>query len=115
MNTNTDEKKWTPSTTVEELSSSRMVVVELNGIEVLLLWNDGAPTALANVCIHKGRSLAQGFLLGDRLVCPGHQWAFNTTTGFCKERDRYQPVFPARIEGNKIEVDVGLLDLCDQA
>lgn len=95
---------WTRATSTEELSRAGKLVIDLDGTEVLLLWNDGEPTALANTCIHRGRSLAQGFLLNGRIVCPGHQWAFDVNTGYCRERDQSQPIYAARVTDDNVEV-----------
>jgi nitrite reductase (NADH) small subunit len=63
--------------------------------------------ALDNVCIHKQRELVKGVVLGDRIVCPGHQWAFHLATGFEAKMERYQPTYPVRItDEGRVEVDV---------
>jgi len=46
-------------------------------------------------------------ILNGRLVCPGHQWAYELGTGYCRERDRCQPVFPVRVEGDIVYVGGG--------
>ena len=81
--------------TADEVATAGKLVVQLHRHEILLLWNNGEPVALSNVCIHRGRKLNEGVMLGTRLVCAGHQWAYETTTGFCKARERYQPRYSA--------------------
>ena len=61
---------------------------------------------MANTCIHQDRKLSDGTLLGARVVCPGHQWAFELSTGHCRERDRCQPTFPARVDGDRVVVEL---------
>ena len=46
--------------TPEELAAAGKLVVHLYRHEILLLWNDGEPVALSNVCIHRGRKLNEG-------------------------------------------------------
>jgi nitrite reductase/ring-hydroxylating ferredoxin subunit len=89
---------------VEELAASGKHVVGYEEQEILLLWNDGAPVALNNVCIHKQRRLSEGALLNGRVVCPGHQWSFDLRTGYCKERDRFQPRFDVHVTGDRISI-----------
>lgn len=89
-----------------DLEPAGKVVVTVDGIEVLLLRHDDRVVAMANRCIHRDRELVQGFLLKGRLVCPGHQWSFDLDDGYCKERDRTQPVFEARVVGDTIEVAI---------
>ena len=46
-------------------------------------------------------------ILGDRIVCPGHQWAFQLATGFEAKMEQYQPTYPVRItDDGRVEVDV---------
>ena len=88
--------------TADELAAAGKLVVQLHRHEILLLWNDGAPVALSNVCIHRGRKLNEGAMLGNRLVCAGHQWAYEVTTGFCKARERYQPRYSLEVRDGQI-------------
>jgi nitrite reductase (NADH) small subunit len=61
-----------------------------------------------NVCIHKQRELVKGVILGDRVVCPGHQWSFQLSTGFEAKMERWQPTYPVRVtDEGRVEVDVG--------
>jgi nitrite reductase (NADH) small subunit len=90
---------------VEELSSGQTRVVTVGDDEVFLVWNEGTPSALANSCIHKQRRLSEGSLFNGRAVCPGHQWSYDLRTGFCRERDRYQPRYEVRIVGDRIVID----------
>ena len=99
------ESGWVEVSTVKELSRRRKLKVETEDGGLVVLWHDGCPYALANICVHQDRELSNGTLLGRRVVCPGHQWAFDVETGYCKERDRYQPVHAARVEGDVVYVD----------
>jgi nitrite reductase (NADH) small subunit len=87
-----------------DLDPTGKVVVEVDGTEVLLLRHEDRVVAIANRCIHRERELSSGFLLKGRIVCPGHQWSFSLEDGFCKERDRTQPVYEVRLDGDTIEV-----------
>lgn len=90
--------------TVAELEVAGKLVVDVDGTAVLLVLHEGRVTAMANDCIHRGRELSSGFLLKGRVVCPGHQWSFALEDGYCKERDRTQPTYEARIAGDHVEV-----------
>jgi len=92
--------------TAESLAATGKLVVSLHRHEILLLWNDGEPVALSNVCIHRGRKLNEGVMLGNRLVCPGHQWAYEITTGYCVARERYQPRYSLELLDGKILVEL---------
>jgi nitrite reductase/ring-hydroxylating ferredoxin subunit len=89
---------------VDELSSTGKLVVKVDDTELFLVWHDGQPVALENTCIHRGRRISEGFLFNGRAVCPGHQWSFDLTTGFCKERDRTQPAWQTAVEDGRVLV-----------
>jgi nitrite reductase/ring-hydroxylating ferredoxin subunit len=89
------EPTWVTAGSLAELQKRGKLVLEHGDRRVLVIWHDDEPRALDDVCIHKDRELHKGVVLNGRIVCPGHQWAFDLTTGFCRERERYQPVYPA--------------------
>jgi nitrite reductase (NADH) small subunit len=92
----------------DDLARDGKLVVDANSVRVLLMWNGGDPVALNDTCIHRGRSLSEGVVFAGRLVCAGHQWGFDLHTGYCKIRDRYQPVYPLTIVDGTVYVDVPL-------
>jgi nitrite reductase (NADH) small subunit len=100
------EPHWVEAGTLAELQKRGKLVLDHDGTPVLVLWQDDRPKALHNVCVHKQRELHKGMVLNGRIVCPGHQWAFDLDTGFCRERERFQPVYAARIDGDAVLVDV---------
>lgn len=95
---------WIDVESVATLERRRKLVVDVDGRTVALFLVDGEVRALDNTCTHKARELAKGTILGDRIVCPGHQWAFNMETGFEAKKCRYQPVFEARVDEGRILV-----------
>jgi nitrite reductase/ring-hydroxylating ferredoxin subunit len=97
---------WVDVGSAREVERRRKVVVEHAGRRVVVLWHDGAPRALDDVCIHKQKLLSGGVVLGGRIVCPGHQWAFDLDTGHCAARDRHQPVYRAEAVDGRVRVDV---------
>jgi nitrite reductase (NADH) small subunit len=99
------EADWHSTTAVADLERAGKLVVRVKDVPVLLFWNNGEPIALNDTCIHRGRSLSEGALLNGRIVCAGHQWAFDLSTGYCRVRDRYQPVYAVRIDGEQVQVD----------
>ena len=80
------------------------IVVEIDEKDILILWNNGSPVAMDDKCIHRGRSLSDGVLLNGRIVCAGHQWAFDLTNGYCRARGRYQPVHYVVVDGDSVHV-----------
>ncbi len=97
--------EWVKVARLDELEAASKIVVDVLGSPVLIVWNDGEPVAMADTCIHRERSLASGTIFNGRVVCPGHQWSFDLQTGFCKERDRYQPTFATTVSDGEVLVD----------
>lgn len=78
------------------------------GVEsIVVVAHEGRVFALANVCIHRERELVKGVVLRNRLVCPGHQWAFDLETGWESVKERCQPTYTVRITADeRVEVDL---------
>lgn len=96
---------WVEAGTTQELARTRKKLVEAAERQIAVFWHDGRPHALANVCIHRQRQLVNGVILNGRIVCPGHQWAFDLDTGWCRERERCQPTHAVRVDGDVVYVD----------
>lgn len=76
---------------------------EVSGIAAF--WNGGEPRAMANRCIHMDRALARGTIFMNKVVCPGHQWAFRFDDGVCAERERTQPIYAVRVVDGVVYLD----------
>lgn len=102
----TARDEWVQVCLISDLSRAGRLVVQVDDTPVLLMWNDGDLLAFHDTCIHKGRSLSEAVVFGDRLVCAGHQWSFDLRTGYCKVRDRYQPVYRVSTDGDSVVVNL---------
>lgn len=110
------EPDWVEVATVKELRRRRMLVVPRPEGDIVVGWHEDQPFAMANICVHRERELARGMIFQGRLVCPGHQWAFDLGTGYCAERERTQPVFGTRVVDDVVFVDAaGPLGSADDA
>lgn len=98
---------WVDVAALDELRRRRKVVVPHGDGEILVLLHDGAVHAFDNHCIHRQRELAKGVVLNGRLVCPGHQWAFDLTTGWEATKGECQPTYTVKIEGDRVLLDLG--------
>jgi len=101
---------WVDVMPAQDLERARKHAVAVNGVEVALIWHEGTPHAFQLHCIHKQRELVDGVVLNGRLVCAGHQWAFDLETGWCRERERCQPTFPVRVADGRVLIDVDPVD-----
>lgn len=80
-----------------ELGEKTICVANLNG----------TITAMDNVCLHMGGPLGQGYIEGDKLVCPWHGWEYNPKTGEVEGDPRSKlAVYPIKIENGDVMVEV---------
>ena len=58
--------------------SGRVVAVEVGGAEYVV-WRgrSGRLGSAPRICPHLDHDLAEGYVVGDELVCSGHGWAFD--------------------------------------
>lgn len=84
---------------VSELQDGQMKAVEVGEQKILLGRNEGKYYAVACFCTHFGAPLDQGYLQGDRVVCPWHHAVFDLQSG-----DLLEP--PALEALTKFEVQV---------
>jgi len=97
---------WTDIGPVDEVTKRKKVVLpDEAGNELVVIAHDGGFYAMLNHCIHKQRELAKGVVLNGRLVCPGHQWAFELDTGWESVKQQCQPTYPVRVHDGIVQVD----------
>lgn len=68
---------WYPMANAGEVSEAPLKVTALGQDFVLFRTADGSARCLANVCVHRGGSLAHGKRVGDCIQCPYHGWQFD--------------------------------------
>lgn len=108
MESTTDDERtstWIDVGAADEVRRRRKVVVTYEGGEILVLSHDGAVHAFENLCVHRQRPLARGVVLNGRIVCPGHQWAFDLATGWEAVKGECQPTFAVKVEDGRVLVD----------
>lgn len=97
---------WVDVGELADVVRRRKVLVHVDDTEVVVVAHQGALYALDNRCIHKQRELVRGVILRDRLVCPGHQWAFALETGCEASMGECQPIWTVRTsEAGRVEID----------
>lgn len=97
--------EWVEAATIKELTRHKKKLASIRGEQIALFFVDGRVYALHDVCIHKQRSLSKGTLLRRRVICPGHQWAFDVETGWVEEHERCQPTYAVRVEDGTVYVN----------
>ena len=100
---------------VSEVPPGTMKMFVVVDKEILFVNVDGKHYAMANRCTHARGSLSEGKLEGTTVTCPKHGSKFDVTTGkslqgpriaFLTLRTADEPVYPVKIEGPSIHVDI---------
>src|SRR5262245_65123311 len=76
------------------LPPGAVVAVEVDGHEYVV-WRGrrGGLGSGPRICPHLDHDLAEGYVVGDELVCPGHGWAFDGC-GAAHKRNEFGRVDP---------------------
>jgi NAD(P)H-dependent nitrite reductase small subunit len=91
----------------DELAPGQVTSVMLEGTNVALFNVEGTFHALENRCAHRAGPLAGGFLSGNIVFCPWHDWQFDVTTGACINAPSFLVrSFSVSVEDGDVLVDV---------
>jgi nitrite reductase/ring-hydroxylating ferredoxin subunit len=72
---------WVHVAEMRDLARRKRKQVDLGGCAIGLFLVDGEVFAVDDTCIHQERSLTKGTVLNGQVICPGHQWKFDPSTG----------------------------------
>lgn len=97
--------KVAKSSDVEE---GGVAAFEAGGQRVAVARVEGSFYAFSDICTHKHCSLAEGDMEGKTVTCPCHGSQFDVTTGAVLNPPATEPVpvYPLRVEGEEIEVEM---------
>ena len=95
-----------PIARLSELKDGEMKQVAAGGAEILLARVNGECYAVGAHCPHYGAPLVDGFLSGERIVCPWHHACFDVTTGDLEEPPAFDalPRFDVKVDNDQIFV-----------
>ena len=96
------------ATRLSEIANGEMKEVKVGETAVLLARVDDKCYAVGAHCTHYGAPLAEGALVGDRIICPWHHACFNARNGNLEEPPALDSLmnYDVRTEGDEIFVDV---------
>ena len=74
---------------------------------VIITYAEAELVAVPGVCPHEDVALAGGHLEGTELICPGHGYGFDLTTGTCThDKTLALRRYPISVVGDEIWVDL---------
>ena len=94
-------------TFTKDLGPGKMLGVEANGKQILLVNLNGKYYAIGNKCTHRGCMLSEGELQGEMVLCTRHGSRFAVQTGIVMTgpAKRLEPQFEVKVDGEQISVN----------
>jgi len=93
--------------TVADIPPGAKKIVEVDGVEVVVVNLDGVFHALEDVCTHDGGPLGEGALEGCQLICPRHGARFDVRTGAALTMPAFEPAptYTVRVQDGDVLVE----------
>ncbi|MEX0801269.1 MAG: non-heme iron oxygenase ferredoxin subunit [Dehalococcoidia bacterium] len=91
---------------VSDVPAGEMLLVQVDGQDVVLANVDGQIVAFGNECTHRGGPLSEGILEDGIVECPYHQGRFDVRTGEVVDEPPEEPIptYKVQVEGEDIKV-----------
>lgn len=92
---------------VAEIPAGAKKIVEVDGVEIVIVNVDGVFYALEDVCTHDGGPLGEGRLEGCQLICPRHGARFDVRTGAALTMPAVEaaPTYAVRVQDGDVLVE----------
>ena len=97
--------EWVKVADWKELQRRKKLLATAGEEPIAIFLVEGRVYALRDICIHKQRNLSKGLVFQGKVVCPGHQWAFDLCTGWVDEWMECQPTYDVKVVDDEILVD----------
>ncbi|MGQ0612362.1 MAG: Rieske 2Fe-2S domain-containing protein [Planctomycetaceae bacterium] len=97
--------RWLDLGPVVQFRSSALTEVDVAGQSVVIVFADGAFSAVAGVCLHSGAPLATGDLADGRIVCPWHGWRYDCKSGLSDQGGARLAVYQVKSEKGRLLID----------
>lgn len=99
---------FTYAANLSDLVEDEPLAVRLGDEQIALYRLDGEVYATHNVCTHQFALLSDGYMEDGCIECPLHQGKFDIKTGaaMCSPVTQAIRVYPVRVEGDQVMVDL---------
>ena len=102
-----------PVTEAGEIPAGEGRTFEVAGRLIAVFFDGSDYHAMDDLCPHMGASLGSGPLVDGVVTCPWHAWRFGVCDGaWCDNPSLKVDVFPARLSGDMVEVQVPPAERC---
>lgn len=103
---------WFGVAPLDDFKAGARQVVDVDGVSVLVVNNDGDICAVENLCTHQSLPMQDGTIVDGHIVCPFHGAQYCLKTGQVKTAPAYEdlPVFPVKVENGIVFVRDGRWD-----
>jgi 3-phenylpropionate/trans-cinnamate dioxygenase ferredoxin subunit len=93
---------------VDEVPEGTMLMVQVEGTQILLVHTDGQIRAMQGICTHEYFELDKGFLTDGSLTCALHLSRFDLETGEPLDPPAEVPLalYPVSIEDGRIFLEL---------
>jgi nitrite reductase (NADH) small subunit len=108
MKVASDAARWVRVGTVDDIPRQGARCVKTDGTTIAVFrTEDDRIFAMEDKCPHRDGPLSQGIVHGNCVTCPLHSWVLSLETGLAQGADEGSvPVFPVRLEGRDIHLQV---------
>ncbi len=97
-----------PVARLDALPPGTMLMVQVDGTNILLVNHDGTIRAMQGVCSHEYFELDKGFITGDSITCALHLSRFDLLTGEALDPPAELPlqVYPTSVVDGEIVLEL---------
>lgn len=92
----------------DEIAPGQSKMLEVNGKKIAIFNVAGSFHAVDDTCSHRGGSLSQGMVEGEKVTCPWHGAVFDVRSGEVLGPPAPKGVarYNVRVDGVQIEVEI---------
>ena len=92
----------------DEIAPGQSKMLEVNGKKIAIFNLAGSFYAIDDTCSHRGGSLSQGMIEGEKVTCPWHGAVFDIRSGEVLGPPAPKGVarYNVRVDGVQIEVEI---------
>jgi 3-phenylpropionate/trans-cinnamate dioxygenase ferredoxin subunit len=97
---------WIDVIAENALANGENIVIDVNGIDVVIFKIAGRFYAIEDTCTHDGAEIASGQVDGDEIICPRHGARFCLKTGQVKSAPAYEDIdcFPTQVKNGRVYI-----------